>query len=249
MLQYNSLTERINNIKGIKKEITGRIKGGYPLYMLSYGEGDKSVVLSAGIHGDEPAGVEALLRFLERDVKGIKEWGQRYRFTIFPCTNPAGYESGKRENSMGIDLNRKFGSKIIPEEVSIIQSALIGRRFDVFMDLHEDIDGEGFYLYEVHGKEYNSLAEGIIKDMSLKYPVDQREHIDGFSNCGGVICPQKDGEKFPLMRVDLPLPLYLYLHGMRRCFTFESPTRFPLEERIEMHLMAMESVLRRYILT
>lgn len=53
---------------------------------------------------------------------------------------------------MGIDLNRRFGSENPPEEVSIIQSALEVRQFDLYIDLHEDVEGEGFYLYEVLGK-------------------------------------------------------------------------------------------------
>ena len=219
--------------------------------MISYGDGDKSVVLSAGIHGDEPAGVETILRFLEGGWggfdKGIRKWDRKYRFTVFPCTNPTGYESGKRENDMGTDLNRKFGSKNPPEEVSIIQSAVEGRRLDLYMDLHEDIDGEGFYLYEVLRKGSNNFAEEIIKDISGKYPIDSRERIDGFPNCGGVICPQKEGKRFHVKRNDLPLPLYLHLHGTPHCFTFESPAQFPVEERIEMHLMAIEAVLSRSI--
>lgn len=250
MLSYDSLIERINNIQGIQKVITGKLKTGHPVYMISYGNGDKSVVLSAGIHGDEPAGVEAILRFLEGGWggfgKGIKGWEKGYRFTIFPCTNPTGYEWGKRENIVGIDLNRKFGTENPPEEILIIQSTLEGRRFDLYIDLHEDIEGEGFYLYEVLGKGCNNLAGEIIKEISRKYPVDPRERIDGFPNCGGVICPQKEGKRFHLKRNNLPLPLYLYLHGTRHCFTFESPAKFPVEERVEMHLMAIEKVLSCY---
>ncbi len=65
MWDYNSITKRLNSILDVQVELISRLESGHPVYMLQYGEGDKSVFLSAGMHGDEPAGVEALLRFLE----------------------------------------------------------------------------------------------------------------------------------------------------------------------------------------
>lgn len=252
MADYNLLINRLNNIREIQVLNIGRLRSGYPVYLLSFGTGDKKVILSAGVHGDEPAGVEVILRFLEirrkgvakrtgeKDLRGIKQCDKEYQFTILPCTNPTGYERGTRENATGVDLNRRFGSKDPPEEVAIIQDALKGRKFDLHFDFHEDIDGEGFYLYEVPREGGNHLAEKIIQSISRKYPIDLRERIDGFPNCGGIICP------FPLMRSNLPLPLYIYLQGTGHCLTIETPTKFPLEERVGMHLLALDVALRRY---
>ena len=252
MRDYDTLIKRINNISWVQPLVIGRLDPDDPIYMISCGAGDKKIVLSSGIHGDEPAGVEAILRFLEGYEDslnaGIQRWEKEYQFTVFPCTNPTGYERGTRENAFGIDLNRRFGSKGPPEEVAIIQRALKGQQFAIYMDFHEDTDGEGFYLYEVLHEEKDHLAEEIIETLSHQYPIDLRDRIDGFPNCGGVICPQRDEKGFPFKRVDLPLPLYLYLHGVRHCFTIESPTRLPMEERVGMHLMALEVVLNRYAL-
>lgn len=146
----------------------------------------------------------------------------------------------------GIDMNRRFGTKDPPAEVAIIQRALTGKRFDLYLDFHEDVDGEGFYLYEVLGKGTNHLSRDIIENVSRRYPVDRRERIDGFPNCGGVICPQSEGKRFPVKRSNLPLPLYLYLHGVRHCLTIESPAGLSMEDRIGMHLMALHVVLKLY---
>ncbi len=83
----------------------------------------------------------------------------------------------------------------------------------------------------------------IIADMSLRYKIDLRDRIDGFNNCHGVICPQKEEKVFPVKRSNLPLPLYMYLKGTRYCLTMESPTVFPWEDRVEMHLKAIEITL------
>ncbi len=249
-LTYNSLINRLMKIDDVQMVMIGTLKNEYPIYMLSYGKGDRRISLSAGIHGDEPAGVEALLCFLEGGMDtsngGIRKWGKDFQFTLFPCTNPTGYERGTRENIIEVDLNRRFGSNDSPEEVSIVESFVKGMCFDLYMDFHEDIDGEGFYLYEIARKGEIHLAEMIIQKISRRYSIDLREHIDGFPNCGGIICPQKAGKIFRIRRNDLPLPLYLYLNGTRHCITMESPHQFPLKERVDMHLMALDTALSQY---
>src|SRR4030067_1259021 len=187
MWDYNSITKRLNNIRDAQVELLSRLESRYPIYMLQYGEGDKSVYLSAGMHGDEPAGVEALIRFLEGSGdtgEGIKKWYDKYQFTIIPCINPTGIEKGIRENIKGIDLNREFGGKAVkdtPEEVMIVQRAVEGKRFDLYIDFHEDIEGEGVYLYEVLRKGGRCIGAEIISDMSTRYTIDLRDRRDGFS--------------------------------------------------------------------
>src|SRR3972149_2752458 len=249
MWDYQTITNRLNRIRDLQVTLIASLESGHPINMVQYGEGEKNVFLSAGMHGDEPAGVEALLRFLEGSGKAgeyIGKWHGKYQFTIIPCINPTGIENGTRENIKGIDLNREFGGKAgkdTPEEVRILQRAVEGRRFDLYIDFHEDIEGEGFYLYEVLRKGGRYIGAEIISDMSTRYTIDLRDRIDGFNNCRGVICPQKEEKTFPVKRSNLPFPLYMYLKGTRYCLTMETPTRFPLEDRVAMHLKALEIAL------
>lgn len=117
------------------------------------------VLLSAGIHGDEPAGVLGLLEFLERDLAG---YSSDFSFYILPCLNPSGYERGTRTNTAGVDLNRVFSSSSTHYEVCAVRMALAerGERFVATIDLHEDspevvsdlapqdADPGAYYLYE-----------------------------------------------------------------------------------------------------
>src|SRR3990172_9734506 len=174
MWDYTSITKRLNSIRDIQVTLIVSLESGHPIYMLQCGEGEKGVFLSAGMHGDEPAGVEALLRFIElssrKTGEGIKKGYKKYQFTIIPCMNPTGIEKGIRENIKGTDLNRKFGGragKDTPEEVMIVQRAVEGKRFDLYIDFHEDIEVEGFYLYEVLHKGGICIGEKIIADMSI----------------------------------------------------------------------------------
>lgn len=250
MWNYNSIIKRLKKNNTIEIIMAGKIESGHPLYILQCGTGNKKILFSCGIHGDEPAGVEAVLRYIEMGEggrvagEGINKWYNKYQFTIFPCINPTGIEKGTRENIKGIDLNREFGGNEPPEEVRILQCAVEGRQFDLYIDFHEDADGTGFYLYEVINKKGTSIGEKIIETMSKKYPIDMRERIDGFPNCGGVICPQKGKTRFPVSRKNIPLPLYLYLHGTKHCLTLESPSAFPMEDRVTMHLSALELILK-----
>lgn len=65
MWNYDSIIKRLKKNNTIDIIMAGKIESGHPLYILQYGIGSKKILLSAGIHGDELTGVEALLRFLE----------------------------------------------------------------------------------------------------------------------------------------------------------------------------------------
>ena len=63
----------------------------YPFQKVILGDhNSRRVLISAGIHGDEPAGVESVCAFLEsgRYKPHLDEW----EITILPCINPYGFE-------------------------------------------------------------------------------------------------------------------------------------------------------------
>src|SRR5882762_10191115 len=62
-----------------------------------------SLYISAGIHGDEPAGPLAVCRLLKEN-----QWPSNLAVWICPCLNPTGFLSNRRENSEGLDLNRQY---------------------------------------------------------------------------------------------------------------------------------------------
>jgi murein peptide amidase A len=94
----------------------------YPWLRSYWAEATGIVLLTSGLHGDEPAGVEALCEFLEqrRYRRFVGDW----ELTVLPCLNPWGYEHGRRENQQQKDLNREFKSSNPPQEVVFAQAVL-----------------------------------------------------------------------------------------------------------------------------
>lgn len=73
-----------------------------------FGTGEKTVMIIGGMHGDEPAGVLAVIRlaqYLEKNPDSI-----RNRAVLIPCINPDGLRIGRRTNGRNVDLNRNFPS-------------------------------------------------------------------------------------------------------------------------------------------
>ncbi len=88
--------------------------------------------LSAGIHGDEPAAVQGLLEWAEKNVQLLR--GRPV--TIFPCLNPWGLDNNRREDAEGRDLNRSFDLPAIPV-IGAMLELLSERKFAVAVSLHE----------------------------------------------------------------------------------------------------------------
>ena len=142
---YTGFTERLESLNSSHTRIeTVGVVDDYPIHRVSLADGldiKKSILITGGIHGDEPAGPASILRFLARDNTHLL---QRFKFLILPCINPYGYVHSTRENKRDIDLNRSFEETGIAE-VDIVKETIAGQRFDFCIDPHEDWEVKGVY--------------------------------------------------------------------------------------------------------
>lgn len=226
----------------------------YPFFALSISrdkrpfQGDKkNICITAGIHGDEPAGVEALLAIIESG-DFLDRHLESFDFMIFPCVNPAGYEDHKRENPDGIDLNRQFKHTAPPLEVTYIKELTQEVPFSLHIDFHEDIDAPGFYLYEVVQDGALPFGEKIIDAVSGKYPINFQEKIEGRNARNGVIRSEEQNLSSGFHEIlgsnsNWPMVFYFYSKGTSHAFTFETPVHLDMTERIEMHKMAFSTAI------
>lgn len=247
--RYHQFVERVHaaGSRGSARvhTIGSVVSGGknYPLLEVSIGNPGPDrlrVTISAGIHGDEPAGSEAAIQFISESAVDTALLS-RFHFTVFPCDNPTGWELGTRENAEGVDLNRQFNVAHPPPEVVIIENALKGRCFDLVFEMHEDIDSPGFYMYELVEDPCDAVAPRIVAEVSAAgYPINTDRTIEGRRASGGVISPTI--KRFRKTR--LPKAIYTYRTCGGHVMTLEPPASvLPVEDRVKILLMSLRIAL------
>ena len=200
--------------------------------------GAPEIYLSAGVHGNEPAGPMALLELLRR-----KAFPDGLNYLLFPLVNPVGLAAGTRENGDGIDLNRDYGLAAQAPETRAQLAWIKERSFDLVICLHEDDDGEGFYLYahceDSAPHDYPALALKVAEPWT---GIDLREEIDAMPACNGLMAPPDS--VLARDRPDLPEALRLrFYHGSRFTFTTETPSRLDLPRRIGAQCAVVSAIL------
>ncbi|MEK6889960.1 MAG: M14 family metallocarboxypeptidase [Nanoarchaeota archaeon] len=233
--RLKSITHDYMNLNDIWKTNYGSI---YYIHLKSKSENPIKIFLSAGVHGDEPAGVEAVIRFLEADNSSLLDY---FEFYILPCLNPYGYARNVRWNSDGLDINRTFENNLSMEAV-LVKTLLADKQFDLSIDFHEDWEYRGFYLFEI-SKDNSQLGKEIINKIACKCEIKKEERIDGFINNNGVI--KLDCEEFG----ERVMALYLANNHVQHSITLETPTQWAFDKRVLTHLESLSIILENYIKT
>lgn len=228
---------------------------GAPRTLLLVELGDPAlpvVSLSAGVHGDEPAAPWAL-HSLVRD----RLLDPRFSYRIWPCLNPTGLRAGTRENAEGTDVNRSFSRGGRSPEAKAVLSSNRDRTFALSIDLHEDFESAGFYLYEPvtppAPTRYAEVVSAAVREAG--FPVEA--FLPGFDlgppgsesmytlGPGFVIV---DGPaETRLFGAALPLGLVLIRRATDAALTFETPRSRPWDERIAAHRVAVVAALQRCV--
>jgi hypothetical protein len=218
----------------------------------------RHVLLTGGVHGDEPAGVEAVVRFLEQ--QRARRW-PGVAFTVLPCVNPWGFARGRREGPGGADLNRSFRrATATTRELSALKRVLRRRPFDLLVDCHEDVDAPGLYTVAAPA----ALGRVAVRAARRVGPVHGGANVDGILPlAGGVV--DVNAPTFRALRLEVggwALPVYVAAYQQRRApgaarwragldeppfvppgVVIETPTRLPMEQRVAMHLAAIDAAL------
>lgn len=212
--------------------------GDFDVLMLRTPCTGKGIYLSAGIHGDEAGATEGLIAWAEKHAEELP----RLSFTIFPCLNPSGLSLNLRTNEAGIDLNRCFARDDVPV-LAALRHQIANERFILSVNLHEDYDGQGVYLYEGVGHE-PSWGRPLLAAASRFIPVDPRTRIDISRATKGLI-----RRRFSKLRHEelggLPEAVFLHQEHAQRSITFESPSEFALEKRVAAHVALIEACVKR----
>jgi len=142
--------------------------------------------LFAGIHGDEPEGVYALVQFLTLlDLN--PELAAGYCLFVYPVCNPTGFEDRTRHARNGKDLNRQFWTESNEPEVNLLQLELEEHAFQGIISLHTDDSSHGFYGFANGATLTKHLIEPALLAAEPFLPRNEDETIDGFPAREGII--------------------------------------------------------------
>lgn len=194
----------------------------------------RRIYISAGIHGDEPAGPLAALKLLRQDA-----WPDHTEIFLLPCLNPVGFNLNRRENAEGIDLNRDYREPRSAGTRAHIAWLANQPAFDLYLCLHEDWEAHGFYLYEQNPDHHPSAAEKIIAAVKGVCPIDLSPNIEGRPAHYGIIRPAVQ----PADRPDWPEAFYLISHKSRQGYTLEAPSDFSLMTRVDALVTAVNTAV------
>jgi len=116
------------------------------------GTGTRFAVVS-GLHGDEPSGPLAILRWFEETPPGsLTPEGQS--LWVAPLVNTLGWDATNRTWTWGEvekDLNRSFAAEHAPDFLKILMGDLADPLPALYLDLHEDYRMEApYYFIYVH---------------------------------------------------------------------------------------------------
>lgn len=108
-MDYSDYVERLRSqAHGLEFEVYAGVKEEgreLPLIRLT-APGTRELVITAGFHGEEPAGPLTLLTHLPEVVAAARARDVALR--IYPCINPSGFERGHRYNASGEKPNNDF---------------------------------------------------------------------------------------------------------------------------------------------
>lgn len=214
---------------------------GLPVPVLTSPAWDRNaaggIYLSAGIHGDEAAGTEGLLAWAESEGPALRN----LPLLILPCLNPWGLRENSRRDQSGRDLNRAWTTTSHPL-VRAVKSRLHGRSVMLALTLHEDYEGQGFYLYEpTRFRPPHVWGERILTAVQPIIPPDPRKRIDGRTpTAPGII---RRYLLSPERLAPEPEALFLHYHVAERTFTFETPSEFALHQRVAAQVAAIRAAI------
>ena len=192
------------------------------------------IYISAGIHGDEPAGPLAVRELLKENA-----WPDHIEVWLCPCLNPTGFPNNTRVSAGGVDLNRDYKHLRSAEVRAHVAWLEKQPKFDLCLCLHEDWEAQGFYVYEVNPDNQPSLAGKMVEAVRAVCPIDHSTIIDGRDAKDGIIRPNVD----PALRPEWPEAFYLVMHKTRHSYTLEAPSDFPLAVRVAALVAAVKSAL------
>lgn len=148
--------------------------------------------LFAAIHGDEPAGAQALVHFIEILCRE-PELAAGYELFFYPICNPRAFAAGTRLTPSGKDLNREFWRNSSEPEVRLLEKEIRVNAFQGLVSLHSDDTSDGLYGFVRGAVLTRGLLEPALAAAEKIIARNRKTIIDGFPAENGIISECYDG--------------------------------------------------------
>jgi len=259
--KFSEIVDAIRNFTGIQhQKIGSACDGRSPLLAITSpiapAPTSPWILISAGIHGDEKAGVLAAMEFMRR---WMPLYIQRVNFVVLPCINPTGFDADTLENSRGVNLNRQFGVESLEPEIVAVEQwlAKFNGQFHMTFDLHEVLPnyvGEGFvesdnprecYLYETQNDPSKRIGHMLIKSLrklTPNIPVCEFPTIYHDINESGVVA-YPEANRNAIYATGTSLDSFLNGRYTDHSFTTETPTGWPMELRVKTQIQWLKAAV------
>lgn len=209
----------------LKMQVLTEVSGHKVWYLESTGSRvqQEAIYLSSGVHGDEPGAAWGLLKWAQAHIELLR----KESILICPCLNPHGLIANTRVDHRGEDINRRF--HLEEDEVCGPWRRMTqGRHLKIALCLHEDYDAQGCYVYEL-SRYAEPISYQILQHCTHAIPPDSRSKIDISRARQGVIRRRR----LPRDMVGLPEAMVLHHLGCPLTLTFETPSEFSLDDRVQ----------------
>lgn len=132
-----------------------------------------SVVVTGGVHGNEPCGAGAATLLAEQLLANPRLL-EDMEFLVVPAVNPRGLAGGTRRTPEDVDLNRVFNDATHdPAEETQLSRFLEGRSYDLALDLHSGKAARNGFWVLHRGAE--GLADDAMARFGERWPLLHRD--------------------------------------------------------------------------
>ncbi|OFZ46500.1 MAG: hypothetical protein A2381_02210 [Bdellovibrionales bacterium RIFOXYB1_FULL_37_110] len=224
---------------------------GEPVYRIDLpGHGPlkkKKVVLTAGIHGNEPIGVEVVLSIIDQLVHNTKLRNE-YDFIFFPTLNPGGLRNNKRFTNDLVEMNATFVKGQEGKVALMIKNSMQPEE-EIYkaLDLHEAVSQNGFFFISSNQND-DALLKRVVAEIPKEYVLRSSDNVYPQS-LRSVSDPAKIAYilKAPGEAISLnPGTMKDYwseVFKAKDSYTVESPKKLDYKTKKEIYMKAVQSFL------
>lgn len=127
------------SLKSSQKEQIGTSFLGNEIYKLSFGTGEKRLLIWSQMHGNESSGTRAMfdvINFFEQKSELAQTILSQLTIDFIPMLNPDGANVNTRRNAVGIDINRDFLAQE-STEIHILLDQVEKGNYQTLFNLHD----------------------------------------------------------------------------------------------------------------